>query len=212
MSATSTSTQPIFPSMQRASPSVRELLRFPVILSISTYASFAFLTTCLAALLPLLLAMSPEIGGLGLPPAKIGLILSASNTAMALFQALFCGRLIRRFSPARVFVAAISMCLPIFVLLPVMSRPIVWVLVGCVLVLGVLLDTGFAAIFIFVTASAPTQSRGVVNGLAQTAISSAKAVSPVLATSLFSLSVEKNLLGRNAVYSFYLPFQRWRYC
>ncbi|KAJ7473389.1 major facilitator superfamily domain-containing protein [Mycena latifolia] len=187
---------------------IRELLTFPVILSISNYASLALLFICVASLLPLLLAMPPEIGGLGLPPAKIGLILSAYNASMAVFQALFSGKLIKRFGPSRVFVAATSMCLPIFAFLPVMSMLaqrtdatfLIWALVSCVLFLGVLVDTGFGAIFMFVTASAPTRSRGTVNGLAQTAVSSAKAIGPAMATSLFSLSVEKNLLGGYAVY------------
>ncbi|KAJ7473393.1 major facilitator superfamily domain-containing protein [Mycena latifolia] len=198
------------PSAVKSGPlPVRELLNFPVILSISNFASFSFLVVAISVLLPFLLAMPPEIGGLGLSPAEIGLLLSVSNAAMALFLALFCGRLIRHFGPARVFVFAISMCLPIFALLPVMSMvvqrtdvtSVVWVLASCVFALIVLQETGFTAIVIFVTASAPARSRGTVIGLAQSAASFAKALGPAMATSLFSLSVEKNLLGGYAVYA-----------
>ncbi|KAJ7434864.1 major facilitator superfamily domain-containing protein [Mycena latifolia] len=185
------------PSAAKSGPlPVRELLNFPVILSISNFASFSFLVVAISVLLPFLLAMPPQIGGLGLSPAEIGLLLSVSNAAMALFLALFCGKLIRHFGPARVFVFAISMCLPIFALLPVMSMvvqrtgvtPVVWVLAGCVFTLSVLQETGFTAIVIFVTASAPARSRGTALG-------------PAMATSLFSLSVEQNLLGGYAVYA-----------
>ncbi|KAJ7434859.1 major facilitator superfamily domain-containing protein [Mycena latifolia] len=208
---------PDVPSPVKCGPlPIRELLTFPVILTISNFASFIFLVVGIAVLIPLLLAMPPEIGGLGLSPAKIGLILSAYNTTMALFLALFCGRLVRRFGSARVFVSAISMCLPILMLLSVMSMvvqrtgltPVVWVLVACVLALSVLQEAGSydtlcnpAAIIILVTASAPRNSRGTVIGLAQTASSLAKALGPAMATSLFSLSVEQNLLGGYAVYA-----------
>lgn len=53
----------------------------------------------------------------------------------------------------------------------------------------------------FLTAAAPTSSRGTVNGLAQTAVSSVVAIATALATSLFSLSAKKNLLGGYAVYA-----------
>jgi len=53
----------------------------------------------------------------------------------------------------------------------------------------------------FITASAPNKrSLGATNGLSQTAVSIARAIGPALSTSLFSYSVEKNLLGGYAVY------------
>jgi MFS family permease len=53
----------------------------------------------------------------------------------------------------------------------------------------------------FVTASAPNKrSLGAVNGLSQTTVSVARALGPAVSTSLFSLSVEQNLLGGHAVY------------
>ncbi|KAJ7185424.1 major facilitator superfamily transporter [Mycena filopes] len=201
---------PRSPSRLRNEPlPVRALLTFPVLISIANYVGVAFLYITLSALLPLFLAMPIPIGGLGLPPAKIGLVLSVYSASTALFQVLFCARLINRFGATRVFIGGISTCLPIFALFPVMSviakgqgelTPLVWVLVGCVLGLGALLDTAFGAIFMFLTVAAPTSSRGTVNGLAQTAVSAAKAFGPALATSLFSFSVEKNLLNGYAVY------------
>jgi hypothetical protein len=53
----------------------------------------------------------------------------------------------------------------------------------------------------FVTSSAPTTaSLGATNGLAQTATAFMRAVGPACATSLFALSVEKNLEGGRLVY------------
>ena len=53
-----------------------------------------------------------------------------------------------------------------------------------------------------VTESAPNRgSLGAINGLAQTAVSTARAVGPALSTSLFSFSVQYNILGGYGVYT-----------
>ena len=54
-----------------------------------------------------------------------------------------------------------------------------------------------------VTAAAPNkQSRGATNGLSQTAACIGRIFAPAMATSMFSFSVEYNLLGGYAVYAF----------
>lgn len=55
----------------------------------------------------------------------------------------------------------------------------------------------------FITASAPSNSRGTVNGISQTTASISRAIGPALSTSLFSFSVQHNLLGGYAVYAFF---------
>ncbi|KAJ6540829.1 major facilitator superfamily domain-containing protein [Mycena vulgaris] len=200
------------PPTRRPPIHIRELITFPVIISIANYAALELLYISFNVLLTLFLAMPIAVGGLGLPPATIGLIMSMYSAATALFQVLFCAKLIQRFGAARAFIVGISMCLPIFALLPLISiivqrtglTPVVWILVGCVLGLGALMATSFGVIFMFLSASVPTSSRGTVNGIAQTAVSSAKAIGPAMATSLFSLSVEQNLLGGYAVYALLL--------
>ncbi|KAJ7163902.1 major facilitator superfamily domain-containing protein [Mycena crocata] len=187
---------------------MRELFIFPVIISVSNYVALGFLNTTLGALLPLFLAMPIEIGGLGLPPPTIGLILSAYGVATGLFQILFFARLVRRFGEKQVFFNGMCTCLPVFALFPLMSiiaqrwglSFVVWVLIGCVLALGALMDTSFGAIFMFVTASAPKSSRGTANGLSQTSVAIARAIGPAMSTSLFSLSVQHNILGGYLVY------------
>ncbi|KAJ7039692.1 major facilitator superfamily transporter [Mycena alexandri] len=187
---------------------LRELLIFPVVISVSNYVALGFLNTTLGALLPLFLAMPIEIGGLGLPPPKIGLIISAYGLATGLFQALLFARFVRRFGERRVFINGMITCLPVFTLFPIINLIarhyglsfVVYGLVGCVLALGALMDTAFGAIFIFVTAAAPTSSRGSVNGLSQTSVSVARAIGPAMSTSLFSLSAQHNLLGGYMVY------------
>lgn len=130
---------------------LRELFIFPVIISISNYVALGFLNTTLGALLPLFLAMPIEIGGLALPPAKIGLILSAYGVTTGLFQVIFFARFIRRFGERRMFINGMITCLPVFALFPIMSiiaqhyglSFVIWAMIGCVLALGALMDTAF---------------------------------------------------------------------
>lgn len=59
----------------------------------------------------------------------------------------------------------------------------------------------------FITASAPNKrSLGATNGLSQTTVSIARAIGPAMSTSLFSVSVEHNLLGGYAVYAILFGF------
>lgn len=56
----------------------------------------------------------------------------------------------------------------------------------------------------YVTASSPnTSSLGATNGLAQTTVSIARAIGPACSTSLFSFSVERNILGGFGVYALF---------
>ena len=61
------------------------------------------------------------------------------------------------------------------------------------------------SIFIFVTASAPNKaSLGATNGLSQTVVSVTRAIGPGFATSLFSISVEKNIMYGYGVYALFV--------
>ena len=52
------------------------------------------------------------------------------------------------------------------------------------------------------TASAPNKrSLGATHGLSQTTVSMSRALAPAVASSLFSVSVERNLLGGHAVFT-----------
>ncbi|KAJ7220196.1 major facilitator superfamily domain-containing protein [Mycena pura] len=194
--------------LKRGPLPLRQLFGFPVLISISNYAALGFLNTTLGALLPLFFAMPIEIGGLGLPPVKIGLILSVYGIATGVFQLVFFARFVRAFGEKRVFINGMLTCLPVFALFPIMSviaqrsgvSFVVYALIGCVLALGAMMDTSFGAVFMFITACAPKSSRGTVYGLAQTSVALARAVGPALGASLFSLSVQRNLLGGYFVY------------
>ncbi|KAJ7650901.1 major facilitator superfamily domain-containing protein [Roridomyces roridus] len=199
------------------------LLTPRVLLPISNYAVLSFLSTTYLALLPLFLSTPIPIGGLGLPPRTIGLVISAYGATSGVVQ-FFCPWMIERWGEKRVFMGGLTTCLPMFLLFPVIHllarmRYVwelgqglamdevqlqlgwgVWALVGCILLCGALLDVSFAAIFIFITASVPKSSRGTANGLSQTSAALARAMGPALSASLFAFSIERHVLGGYAVY------------
>jgi hypothetical protein len=206
---------------------LRQLLTFPILISVSNYLALALLDIALSALVPLFLAMPIEIGGLGFKPYTIGLILATYGGGSGLFQLSCFPLLVRRLGERRVFMYSLAMSLPIFALFPITSLAAkkwgissgVWIPIACILALRAMLDTAFGAsvrallayqnkkpyfpgaILIYITASAPKSSRGTVNGLSQTMASIARAIGPALSTSFFSFSVERNILGGYAVYT-----------
>jgi len=127
-----------------------------------------------------------------------------------LFQVFCFSRIVRHLGERSVFIIGIRSYLIAFTALPIMSvyaqrfgvTIFVWVLIGVVLVMMAFMDMAYACIFIYITASTPSKrSLGAVNGLSQTTASTARAIGPALATSLFSLSVEHKILGGYAVYA-----------
>ncbi|KAF8718255.1 hypothetical protein AX14_012063 [Amanita brunnescens Koide BX004] len=206
----SASSSTIIRPEERSEPmTLRKLLTYPVILSISNYATLAFLEIMFISLLPLFMAMPIELGGLGFTPMAIGYILGTVGIWMGLFSVLFLARLLRRFGERRLFIVAILAFSVDFVMLPlinIVARQtgvtwIVWCLLAFSLSLLPIMVMGYSCIFIFITASSPNKySLGATNGMSQTTVSIARAIGPALATSLFSFSVDRNVLGGYAVY------------
>ncbi|KAG2151376.1 major facilitator superfamily domain-containing protein [Suillus clintonianus] len=189
---------------------LRSLLTPTVVIPIANYAMLAFLDVSFRALLPLFFATPIYLGGLGFTPSSIGLWLALFGIIDGVFQALFFAKIVDRFGPKRLFCVSVSCFAPVMVIFPIMSwlasarggvdHAITFALL-CQLVLIVTWDMAFGTVFMFITASAPTDTvLGTINGLGQTSASMARAFGPALATSLFAVSKERNLLAGNAVY------------
>ncbi|KAF5359757.1 hypothetical protein D9756_003026 [Leucocoprinus leucothites] len=190
---------------------LRKILVRPVIISVANYVTLAFLNIILNALLPLFFAMPVEIGGLGFSPPTIGYLWGGYGAATGIFNILFFAKILRRFGEKRVFFFGMTIFAPTFMLMPVMSicartwgvGPLVWSLVIFVLFLMVVMDISYGSVFMYVTASAPNRrSLGATNGLSQMTVSIARAIGPALSTSMFSYSVQRNVLGGYGVYIF----------
>ena len=130
---------------------LRELLVFPILISISNYASLAFIDIAMLALLPLFYSSPIEYGGLNLSPSSIGILLGACGLVNGVFQAFFFAKLVERWGARNIFIAGICSFLPIFLLFPVMNllarrwglSPIVWVAVACQLAMAIVMDMAY---------------------------------------------------------------------
>ncbi|KAG6906535.1 hypothetical protein DXG01_013413 [Tephrocybe rancida] len=197
---------------------LRGLLTPKVLIAAGNYAFFAMLEVAFRSIQPLFLSTPIELGGLGLAPPAIGQILSAFGILNGVFQVLFFARIHDRFGSKKTFVAGVAMAFPegarvecacvecggdtdfaldrleSLVRYAAMSKPpFVDREIDLLQMKG--------AIFIFIAAAAPNRaSLGATNGLSQTTVSLMRAVGPTAATSLFSLSIERDYMGGYLVY------------
>ncbi|KAG1808727.1 major facilitator superfamily domain-containing protein [Suillus subaureus] len=189
---------------------MRSLLTPTIVIPIVNYAMVCILDISLRTLTPLFFSTPMHLGGLGLGPSSIGLWLALFGIMDGLLQALFFAKIVDWVGPKRLFCVAVSCFIPVMLMFPMMSwlvqtrgivdHAITFALLGQ-LVLTVIWGLAFGPIFMFITASAPAKNvLGAINGLGQTSASVARAIGPVLATSLFALSKEHNLLNGNAVF------------
>ncbi|KAF9020311.1 MFS general substrate transporter [Hymenopellis radicata] len=167
---------------------VGEFLNKNLILTVINYCALAFLSMGSTVLMPLMFSTSIKVGGLGFSPFKIGLIMGIWGLLNATLQILFMGRVLRRFGERPVFIVSM---LAIF-------------LASCAFAF----ESFFArrarrtpSIQILVVQSATSRSTlGATNGFAQMAASGIRGLSPSLASSLFSATLEYHLAGGFLVY------------
>ncbi|KAJ8597367.1 hypothetical protein M405DRAFT_928127 [Rhizopogon salebrosus TDB-379] len=189
---------------------LRSLLTPAIVIPIANYTVMMFLDSSLKALLPLFLSTPIYLGGLGLTPYSIGTWLGFSAVVNGVFQALLFAKIVDWLGPKRLFCVSVSCFVPAMLMFPIMSwivharglvdHAITFTLLGQ-LVLILTWDMAVATTLMFVRASAPANNvLGAVNGLCQTSVSTARAVGPTLATSLFAFSKQHNLLNGNAAY------------
>lgn len=194
---------------------IRDLLTYPVIISVSNYASIAFIEMSFLAFYPLFMSTPVEFGGLGLSPSTIGYILGALGAYIGTFQILFFPKFVRRFGERRVFIngVLVFMVYPfLFTLISIIVRGsgvtwVVWALLAFTFSLRGFTEMSFSCAFIYITAaSSGSGSLGATNGISQTTVSIARAIGPGLSTSLFALSLETNILGGYAMYAVFVIF------
>ncbi|CAE6499729.1 unnamed protein product [Rhizoctonia solani] len=199
---------PICPSQPRRSVSVRSVLTKRACIAITNYACLAFTDITYFCLLPVVFAVSVKHGGLGLSPRTIGLVFGLQGIIAGLVQAFFFARLHRWLGNKKLYLTG-YLCYSLLILsMPIMHtlavlemRRTIWVVLGLHMALSCIACMASSCVAIYVNSSALSKdSLGTLNGISQTIISIVRAVGPAAATSLFSLSTQKNLLGGNFVY------------
>ncbi|KAF8718253.1 hypothetical protein AX14_012062 [Amanita brunnescens Koide BX004] len=132
----------IMPPEERSEPvSLRSLLTYPIIISVSNYAALAFMDVMFISVLPLFMAMPIELGGLGFTPIVIGYVLGTVGVWTGLFSVLFLVRLLHRFGERKIFIAGMLAFSVNFITLPLINivarrTGVTWV-VWCLLTFSV---------------------------------------------------------------------------
>ncbi|KAG1750088.1 major facilitator superfamily domain-containing protein [Suillus lakei] len=178
---------------------LRSILIPRVIIAAGNYAALSLLDIAFRAVQPLFLATPLELGGLGLDPPRIGNILAIYGVANGLFQIFFFADLHDRFGSKAIYSVSMAAGIPMIITFPILNAvarvqglsPMVWAIVGLQLALSVILNLGFACVFIYIAAASPNQaSLGATNGIAQLGVSIVRTIGPASATSTFSLSIK----------------------
>lgn len=144
-SETATSTQ------DDAHPPLRTILTWPVFISVANYGVLALIEIAFLSLVPLFFATPIHLGGLGLPPSTIGIILGTIGVMAGIFQALFFAKAVNTWGVKRVFQLGLSMFVPLYALLPLMNvyarahgvTNVVWAMVFVELAMLVVMDMSF---------------------------------------------------------------------
>ncbi|KAJ7209782.1 member of major facilitator superfamily multidrug-resistance, DHA1 sub-family [Mycena pura] len=184
---------------------LRGLMTRKVVVAASSYAVLALVDIARSAIQPVFLATPIELGGLGLPPSRIGNLLSIFGVLNGIIQVFFFAPLHDYLGSKLLFNLGIMSALPTFAAFPLLSylartqglSTLVW----AVAVAQVFMSIGISAVFIYIAEAAPNRaSLGATNGLCQLWVSLMRTIGPAAANSLFSLSIEKGYLGGWMVY------------
>lgn len=101
-------------------PSLRSALKSRTLqLIVVNFAFLAFSEMCYSVLMPLMYSTSIELGGLGLDPYEIGLIMGVWGFVNIFVQMNVLGRVIRKYGASRVYKFAYSSFLICFLMYPV---------------------------------------------------------------------------------------------
>ncbi|KAJ7354091.1 major facilitator superfamily domain-containing protein [Mycena albidolilacea] len=191
-------------------PPLRGLLTRDVYIAILNYRMLCLCDMAHDSLLPLMYSTPIALGGLGLEPFDIGLILGLCGVSNAIVQALLEGCVIRYFGARHISINGFCALALVFTIYPVLSLLArragcvdKWVVAGvvCQLSCSFAMYFSYGASMLFIMDSAPNlASVGSVTRLSQMAGTVFRSVAPSIAFSLFALSVKHNVAGGYLVY------------
>ncbi|KAK6971765.1 major facilitator superfamily domain-containing protein, partial [Favolaschia claudopus] len=191
-------------------PSFLELFTPKVRIALLNHACLCFCDMAYHALIPLVYSTPISLGGLGMRPHDIGVIMGSCGIYNAIIQVLFGGRLIRYFGARRIFTSAFVAYFGVFATYPLLSilarraghvDPAVIVVLVCQLSSSCMMYFSFAATMLFIVDSAPNRRIvGSVTGLSQMVGTVFRGIAPSVASSLFAVSVKHNIVGGYLVY------------
>ncbi|KAJ7288064.1 major facilitator superfamily domain-containing protein [Mycena rebaudengoi] len=191
-------------------PTVRELLVPRLVIPLVNYGFFCFTQTAFQVLFPLMYSTSIPNGGLGFSPYQIGATRGIWGIANSIFQLFLAARIIKRFGPRNAYIFAFAnfaVCIGAYPLLSFFAQrsqkvdSIVWTIVVIQLISNLAISLAYASVQLYIVTSSPRASAlSSTNSLAQMVATILRALAPVIASSLFSLSLEWRIAGGYMVY------------
>ncbi|KAJ3506744.1 hypothetical protein NLJ89_g6698 [Agrocybe chaxingu] len=187
----------------------RVLFSRHLLFTLLNYAFLAFLDMGNFVLLPLMYSTSVPLGGLGLEPYRIGMILAAFGVINSVVQVFALGPLIRRYGARKMYIISFAAILGSFVLFPVLkilarrAGGVDRYVVACIclqLAFQTTILIGYGSMQILLIQDVPDRYLGTVNGVGQMVGSGTRGIAPTFASSLYSLSLEKHITGGNMVF------------
>ncbi|KAF7334832.1 Protein ZINC INDUCED FACILITATOR-LIKE 1 [Mycena sanguinolenta] len=191
-------------------PTVRELLVPRLVIPLVNYGFFCFTQTVYQVLFPLMYSTSIQNGGLGFSPYMIGVTRGIWGIMNSFFVIFGDPRLIRWFGARTTYIfsfANTAICIGAYPLLSFFAQRarrvdvIVWGIVVVQLISNLALSMAYTSIQLFIVNSSPRPSAlASTNSIAQMVSTITRALAPFIASALFAVSLELNLLGGCMIY------------
>ncbi|KAG6888134.1 hypothetical protein C0992_009547 [Termitomyces sp. T32_za158] len=213
-SATCTSTvksaEPEYDLRNLTPPPLLSLLTPPVQLTLLIYGFMTFTDMGLQVLQPLVYSTSIPLGGLGFDPYRIGTIMGTWGVINAIFTLVCLPMLLRKFGARKIQIFTHFSYAATLVLYPLLSLlvrraggadALVWAVIVVQLTFALSFSASYASVFVLLLDSTPNRaSLGAINGMAQAVGCITRAIAPTVASSLFSISLQRHLAGGNMVF------------
>ncbi|TFL01704.1 major facilitator superfamily domain-containing protein [Pterulicium gracile] len=181
-----------------------------VFVPIMNHSFLALMEQSFNVLIPLVYSTSIPNGGLGLVPFVIGLIMGVVGFVNGMFQLALLSKSIARFGARGLYIVCYATVLFAILAYPIgnaMARvtgsmnPSAWAVLVAQQFCNIPIYAAYGCSFMFIVNGAPTKgSLGATNGLAQMMSTIMRTIAPFFASSLFSVSIEKNIMGGTMVY------------
>ncbi|KAK7461942.1 hypothetical protein VKT23_008374 [Stygiomarasmius scandens] len=189
---------------------LRQLFVPKVLIAAGNYACLSLVDIAFRAIQPLYFSTPVQFGGLGLPPSRIGNILSMFGLLNGIIQIFFFAKIHDTWGSKMTYLTGIASSVPVFLTFPILTYLVksagevttaAWVVVAFQVVISIFISFSYGAVFIYIQAASPNRaSLGATNGLSQMSVSICRAIGPAAANSLFSLSMKHHYLGGYLVY------------
>jgi MFS family permease len=196
---------------------------------IINYLFLTFTEMASSVLMPLVYSTEIKLGGLGLDPYHIGMIMGIRGFFNAFVQIGLLGKLIRKYGACRVYQASyasfciclltypvstylarrnggISVGVGISIFVQLLFQPSLYMGYGVYLCPFAPSDRQAelsylpGAIQVIVAENSPKSILGSINGIVQMVGCIMRTIAPIISSSLFSISLQEHLLGGNFVY------------